>query len=135
MQTVKIKFRELELVKTDFLHDSLYLTVHYEENKQPRKLEKVFKIEDNIMQFVKSIIKDIKEDTKKRYKSSSHDELEFLSGIVNVIIEEHEDGFMELRLIDSVRRLKDKIGFFRKVKSASNYMSNYHDLNETKIKL
>ena len=135
MQTVKIKFRELELVKTDFLHNNLHLTVYYEENKQPRTLERVFNIDDNISQFVKNIIRDIKEDSKKRYKSSSQDELEFLSGIVNVIIEEHEDGFMEIRLIDSIRRLKDKIGFFRKVKSANNYMSSYHDLNETRIKL
>jgi hypothetical protein len=135
MQTVKIKFRELELVKTDFLHDNLHLTVHYEENKQPRTLERVFNIDDNIAMFAKNIIRDIKEDSKKKFRSSSQDELEFLSGIVNVLIEEHEDGFMEIRLIDSVRRLKDKIGFFRKVKSANNYMSNYHDLNETKIKL
>ena len=135
MQTVKIKFRELELVKTDFLHDNLYLTVHYEENKQPRTLERVFNIENNISMFAKTIIRDIKEDSKKRYKSSSHDDFEFLSGIVNVLIEEHEDGFMEIRLIDSIRRLKDKIGFFRKLKSSNNYMSSYHDLNETRIKL
>ncbi len=135
MQVVRLKFRELELVKTDFLHDKIWITLHYEENKQAKMLEKVFGINENINNFVKAMINDIKNDCKKKYAAGSLDENEFLSGIVNVLIEEHDEGFTELRMIDGVRRLKDKIGFFRKVKSANNYMSSYHDLNETRIRL
>lgn len=135
MQIVKVKFRELELVKSDLLHNKLHITLHYDENKQARELEKIFGLDENIANFVKNLMNDVKQDCKKRYAASSQDEYEFLSGIVNVVLEEHEPGFTEIRMIDAVRRLKDKIGFFRKVKSASNYMSSYHDLNETKIKL
>ena len=135
MQVVKLKFRELELVKTDFLHDRIWITLHYEENKQERELEKIFDLDENIANFVKNLMNDVKQDAKKRYYAISQDEYEFLSGIVNIVLEEHEPGFTEIRMIDAVRRLKDKIGFFRKVKSASNYMSSYHDLNETRIKL
>ena len=135
MKVVRLKFKELELVKTDFLHDKLHIAVHYEEDKQARKIEKIFNVNDNIQRFAKDVMTEIKNDCKKRYASQSMEENEFLSGIVNVIIEEHEEGFTEIKLMDGIRRLKDKISFFRKVKSASNYMSNYHDLNETRIRL
>ena len=135
MKLVKLKFRELELEKTDFLRNNLHIKVYYEEDKQAKELARVFNIEANVQSFVKNLITDIKNDCKDRNMKDSMDEYEFLSGIVNVVIEEHEDGFTELKMIDAIRRLKDKINFFKKVKSAQNYMSSYHDLNETRIRL
>lgn len=75
MQTVKLKFKELELIKTDFLHNNLHLAVHYEENKEPRSLEKTFNLDANIPGFVKTLINEIKSDCKKKYATSSMDEM------------------------------------------------------------
>lgn len=135
MKTVKLKFKELELIRTDLSNNNIYLAVHYEEDKQLRRIDKIFNIDANIPDFAKSIIKDIKDGCKKNHILESQEDLDFLSGIVNVIIEEHEPGFSEIRLIDAIRRIKDKIYFFKKNKNSDKYMSTYHDLNETRIRL
>ena len=70
MQVVKVKFKELELVKSDLLHNNLHIILHYDENKQARELEKIFDLDENIANFVKNLMNEVKQDCKKRYAAS-----------------------------------------------------------------
>ncbi len=127
MTLVKIKFNNVALNKIDTCHKMLDLCFNYNVDKSPNKLLKSFSLDkDNVIGFTRTVMNEIKKQTKLKNSDPLYDDP---FSLVTVVYDEREEGEMEEKVVKAVERIKNEIRSFKNVKGSDNYFAAYQRVN------
>jgi len=127
METIKLKFKKIEVDKVDIRNALLIMTFFYEENGKPRQLQKNYSLKEDVDTFVNKLISEIKEDCCKRNAVLIDDD-DFLSYHLNILLDENEEGVTKEKIANAIKRFKDKIRSFRNLRESESYIQHYNEL-------
>ena len=131
MQKILLKFKSIE-AKPEINKSNLRLFIRYEENGILKTSEKVLLADDSIEKFVPNFLRELKSSLKNKYSGNSDDILE---GFVNVVIDESDEGESEEKIVNGLKRLRERLRGFKSIKSADNYMNKFYDMSKLEVKL
>ena len=131
MQVVRVKFKRVEVLKIDTMHNALHLNFVFEEGGIERSVKKNIDLrDDNTSSFVRGVYSDIRGSV-----STALDSDDPWENLINVVFVEKNNEDMEDRLSVAVKRLKEKIKNFRTNKTSDGYLNRWSDMKELKIEL
>lgn len=131
MKSIKVRLTKID-GRLDFKNNLINFTIFFEDDSALRELSKRYVLDDDVGEFVKNFIAQIKQDCKKRHQGYGTDILE---GFVQVYLDEKEAGDTEEKIINAINKVKLNVKNFRRIKSADDYMNKYYALSKIKIDL
>ncbi len=134
MQTVRLRFTKIELIDYNRRDNVLKVHFFFEENGKLNYVADNLSMTEDLGEFVKDFLSSLRTTYKKKYENNSYDN-DILSGYVNVLLEEKEDGHTETKLFNALRKFREKIRGFRTTRSAEGYMDKYHQLQGQSVDL
>src|SRR3989344_6729085 len=135
MQTIRLKFKTLEIPKLDFKENIADLILIYEENGVENKFSRTYPLDKNPALFTQKIMQDIKTKTKEKYSVLIEDTNEIFSTYINIILDEKDEDETETKIVNALNRIKDKLKNLRTVKTSSDYMRKYSEFSRMKVNL
>lgn len=131
MKSVKVRLTKID-GRLDFKNNLINFTIFFEDDSALRELSKRYLLDDDVGEFVKNFIAQIKQDCNKRHQGYGTDILE---SFVQVYLDEKEAGDTEEKIINAINKVKLNVKNFRRIKSADDYMNKYYALSKIKIDL
>lgn len=127
MEKVVLKFRRIEVNKVDTRENVLQMSFYFDENGTGMKYSKNYPLEQDVDNFVNTLIHEVKTKTHERHAVIVDDD-DFLSYHLNVLIDEAEPGLAKDKIANAIRRFKDKVRSFRSIRKSDGYMDHYQSL-------
>ncbi|MEM4245315.1 MAG: hypothetical protein QXR60_03885 [Candidatus Nanoarchaeia archaeon] len=134
MQKVVIKLKKIVVDKTDTKNNKFYLTIFYDESGVMQQIKKVYDFEQTTDDFADKLIKEIKEEARKRVCVEEDDD-DPLCNYALVMMDEKEEGQQQEKLASALKRLKEKVKNFKSLKLSSDYINKYQELSTLQAEL
>ncbi|MDD4877752.1 MAG: hypothetical protein PHO02_01800 [Candidatus Nanoarchaeia archaeon] len=127
MEKVVLKFRRIEVARIDTRENVMHMLFYFDENGNPMKHSKNYSLEQDVDDFVNTLIHEVKTKAHERHAVVVDDD-DFLSYHLNVLIDEAEPGLSKDKIANAIRRFKDKVRSFRAIRKSDGYMEQYQSL-------
>lgn len=127
MEKVVLKFKRIEVNKVDTRNNVLQMSFFFDENGVEMKYSKNCPMEQDVDNFVNTLINEVKAQAHERHAVIVDDD-DFLSYHLNVVMDEAEPGLTKDKLANAIRRFKDKVRGFRSISKSDGYMEHYQSL-------
>lgn len=131
MKTVTLKFTRAIVEKVDLRKNSFNMAFLYEEDSKPMKLQKTYRLDEDVNTFADNVISAAKLKSRETH-SVKLEEDDALSYYINIVI---EDENAREKLVNAMKRFKDKVRDLKSLGRHESYIQRYNSLLGLKAEL
>ena len=129
---IAVDFKEVGIkdIKPDKTSFDILLT--FLEDEKLYGIQRKLGINDNVEEFVKNLLQELKTKIKEKYEDPLSEDL---LDRVNISFVEKGDGEAEEKIVNVVKKLKDSVRNLKTMRVAEEYMNTFLSVRDMKIKI